>query len=307
MIYTVTLSPALDYLIWLDHFHPGDLNRTNRTAFRAGGKGINVSVVLSRLGFQSICLGYTAGFVGKELIRLLDAEQIRHDFIQVENGCTRVNVKIKAETESEINPYGPEISEPDLEKLKTQARSLGAGDILILSGNPPKNMPADIYSELMDAVSEKDARIVVDTSGRNLLAVLEKHPYLIKPNKAELEEIFETEMDSIAQIASFSLKLRQMGAQNVLISLGADGALLAADDGQIYTCAIPSGKLKDSTGAGDSMVAGFIAKDLSGAAKDECLRYAVACGCASAYSDELLMPDELEHLYTNTPSPVRIA
>ena len=307
MIYTVTLSPALDYLIWLDHFHPGDLNRTNRTAFRAGGKGINVSVVLSRLGYQSICLGYTAGFVGKELTRLLDEEQIRHEFIQVENGCTRVNVKIKAETESEINPYGPVISEAELEKLKTQTRGLGANDILILSGNPPKNIPADIYSELMDAVSEKDVRIAVDTSGRNLLAVLEKHPYLIKPNKAELEEIFETEMDSIAQIASFSLKLRQMGAQNVLISLGADGALLAADDGQIYTCAVPAGKLKDSTGAGDSMVAGFIAKDLSGAAKDECLRYAVACGCASAYSDELLMKSDLDRIYPNTPHPISLS
>ena len=307
MIYTVTLSPALDYLIWLDQFQPGELNRANRTAFRAGGKGINVAVVLNRLGFPAICLGYTAEFVGEELTRLLDTENIPHDFIRVENGCTRINVKIKADTESEINPYGPEISEADLAKLKAQARSLESGDILILSGNPPKNMPADIYSDLMDAVSGKNVRIVVDTSGKNLLAAIEKHPYLIKPNKAELEEIFSTKMDSVTQIASFAQKLQQMGAQNVLVSLGAAGALLAADDGQIYTCAVPSGDLKDSTGAGDSMVAGFIAKILSGAEKDECLRYAVGCGCASAYSDALLMPDELEQIYPDTPFPVKIS
>ena len=307
MIYTVTLSPALDYLIWLDQFQPGELNRANRTAFRAGGKGINVAVVLNRLGYPAICLGYTAGFVGDELTRLLDAGNIPHDFIRVANGCTRINVKIKADTESEINPYGPEISEAELEKLKTQAGSLNSGDILILSGNPPKNMPSNIYSDLMDAVKEKDVRIVVDTSGKNLLAALEKRPYLVKPNKTELEEIFETKMNSAGQIASFAQKLQKMGAHNVLVSLGAAGALLSADDGQIYTCNVPRGDLKDSTGAGDSMVAGFIAKDLSGAARDECLRYAVACGCASAYSDELLMPDELKLVYADTPLPEKIS
>ena len=306
MIYTVTLSPALDYLIWLDRFEAGTLNRTGHTAFRAGGKGINVSVVLSRLGCQSICLGFTAGFVGDELIRLLDAEGIRHDFIPVENGCTRVNVKIKAETESEINPYGPEINEKELAALKAQAGRLESGDMLVFSGNPPKNMPADIYSQLMDAVTVQDVRFVVDTSGKNLTTALSRHPWLIKPNKAELEEVFGTEMDSIAAIASHALKLREMGAENVLVSLGADGALLAADDGRVYTCAVPKGVLRDSTGAGDSMAAGFIAKDLSGEPRDECLRFAVACGCASAYSDQLLMPGEPEAVYAVTPEPVVI-
>lgn len=304
MIYTVTLSPALDYLVWLDHFETGELNRTKRTAFRAGGKGINVSVVLTRLGYQSICLGFTAGFVGNELIRMLDEEGIRHDFIQAADGCTRINVKIKSDTESEINADGPRISEQELAKLNNQAAGLQKGDVLILSGNPPKSMPLDIYSLLIDAVSDDNVRIVVDTSGKNLLTALEKHPYLIKPNKAELEEVIGSKMDSATKIAAGARKLQQMGAENVLVSLGPDGALLAADDGHIYVCAVPEGKLIDSTGAGDSMVAGFIAKDAAHAGRDECLRFAVACGCASAYSYELLEPEEANRLYEKTPDAV---
>ena len=291
MIYTVTLSPALDYLVWLDHFETGELNRTKQTAFRAGGKGINVSVVLTRLGFQSICLGFTAGFVGNELIRMLDEEGIRHDFIQVKNGCTRINVKIKSDTESEINADGPRISEQELNKLKNQAAGLQKGDVLILSGNPPKSMPPDIYSLLIDSVSDHDVRIVVDTSGKNLLSALEKRPYLIKPNKADLEEVIGSKMDS---------------TDHVLVSLGPDGALLAADDGHVYSCAVPAGKLIDSTGAGDSMVAGFMAKDAVHAGRDECLRFAVACGCASAYSYELLETEEANRLYEKTPDAVSL-
>ena len=303
MIYTVTLSPALDYLVWLDNFEEGGLNRTKRTAFRAGGKGINVSVVLTRLGYQNICLGFTAGFVGDELIRLLNEEGIRHDFIQIKNGCSRINVKIKSNTESEINANGPFISDNELKQLEKQAQNLVSGDILFLSGNPPKNLPADIYSVLLDAVSGKNIRAVLDTSGKNLLSVLNKHPYLIKPNKAELEDIFETKFDSMPQIASAALNLRGKGAENVLVSLGRDGALLAADDNCIYTCKVPEGKLIDSTGAGDSMAAGFIAKDTSGGDREKCLRFAVACGCASAYSYDLLEPSFLEQVFAKTPRP----
>lgn len=304
MIYTVTLSPALDYLVWLDHFGSGELNRTGRTAFRAGGKGINVSVVLSRLGCESVCLGFTAGFVGDELIRMLDEEKIRHDFIRLSSGCSRINVKIKADTESEINAYGPQISDEDLGKLKAQVGRFEPGDVLILSGNPPKNMPADIYSGLIDAVSGKDVRVVVDTSGAHLLSALEKHPYLIKPNKAELEEVCGCPLHSPEQIAAAALDLRKKGAENVLVSLGPDGALLAADDGKVRTCAVPEGKLVDSTGAGDSMAAGFIAKAGSNAEKDQCLKFAVACGCASAYSFELLTAENLAEVFSRTPEPV---
>lgn len=304
MIYTVTLSPALDYLVWLDHFETGGLNRTKRTAFRAGGKGINVSVVLTRLGLQSICLGFTAGFVGKELIRMLDEEGIRHDFIQAADGCTRINVKIKSDTESEINADGPRISVQELDKLKNQAAGLQKGDVLILSGNPPKSMPPDIYSLLIGAVTDENVRIVVDTSGKNLLSALEKRPYLIKPNKAELEEVIGSKIDSMERIAAGARRLQRMGAENVLVSLGPDGALLAADDGHVYSCAVPAGKLIDSTGAGDSMVAGFMAKDAAHAGRDECLRFAVACGCASAYSYELLELGEANRLYEKTPAAV---
>ena len=304
MIYTVTLSPALDYLMWLDHFEPGELNRTKQTAFRAGGKGINVSVVLSRLGFESICLGFIAGFVGDELIRMLDEDGIRHDFIRVKDGCSRINVKIKSDVESEINADGPQVSDSELNKLEDKAAGLKAGDILILSGNPPKGMPSDIYSILIDALPGRDVRVVVDTSGKNLLAALKNQPYLIKPNRAELEESFHTELNSVGQIASAALQLREMGAANVLVSLGPDGALLAADNGEVYSCAVPEGKLIDSTGAGDSMVAGFVARDGVHADRAECLRYAVACGCASAYSYELLKPTELELIYAVTPQPV---
>ena len=304
MIYTVTLSPALDYLMWLDHFEPGELNRTKQTAFRAGGKGINVSVVLSRLGFESVCLGFVAGFVGDELIRMLDVDGIRHDFIRVKDGCSRINVKIKSDVESEINADGPRVSESDLKKLEDKAARLAAGDILILSGNPPKGMPSDIYSVLINALHGRDVRVVVDTSGKNLLSALANHPWLIKPNKAELEDVFQTKLNSLDEIASAALKLRKMGAANVLVSLGPDGALLAADSGGVYSCAVPKGTLIDSTGAGDSMVAGFVARDSDHADRAECLRYAVACGCASAYSYELLKSAELDRLYAVTPQPV---
>ena len=304
MIYTVTLSPALDYLMWLDHFEPGELNRTKQTAFRAGGKGINVSVVLSRLGLESICLGFIAGFVGDELVRMLDADGIRHDFMRVKDGCSRINVKIKSDVESEINADGPRVSDNELKMLETRAAGLEAGDILILSGNPPKGMPSDIYSVLIHALRGRDVRVVVDTSGKNLLLTLKNHPWLIKPNKAELEEIFRAELHSMDQIASAALSLREMGAANVLVSLGPDGALLAADNDCVYSCTVPEGKLIDSTGAGDSMVAGFVARDSDHADRAECLRYAVACGCASAYSYELLRSADVDQLYGVTPQPV---
>jgi 1-phosphofructokinase len=301
MIYTVTLSPALDYLMWLDRFEEGGLNRTERTSFRAGGKGINVSVVLKRLGIPSVCLGFTAGFVGQELIRLLGMEGIDHDFIMIGEGCSRINVKVKADTETEINASGPKISGNDLKKLTEKAEKLSTGDTLILSGKPPKGIPDDIYSTLISAADGKDVRIVVDTSGENLVTTLGKKPYLIKPNKAELAEISKMDFSSISQIADSARKLQDKGARNVLVSLGAEGALLAADDGRIYTCGIPEGKLIDSTGAGDSMVAGFIAKDSSGAAKEDCLRFAVACGSASSYSHELLDAAGLEQVFSRMP------
>lgn len=303
MIYTVTLSPALDYLMWLDRFEEGGLNRAGRTSFRAGGKGINVSIVLSRLGYPGICRGFIAGFTGSELIRLLESQGIGHDFITVEEGCTRINVKVKSDTETEINADGPKITGKDLEKLKEQAEKLRSGDILILSGKPPKNVPDDIYASLLAAVRGKNVRTVVDTSGEYLRKALEEKPGLIKPNKAELEEICRKDLSSIGRIAEAADSLRDLGARNVLVSLGAKGALLAADDGHIYTCGIPEGKLIDSTGAGDSMLAGFVSKDLSGAEKSECLRFAVACGSTSAYSYELRQVDELEKVYQRTPKP----
>ena len=303
MIYTVTLSPALDYLIWLDHFEYGGLNRSERISFRAGGKGINVAVVLSRLGCPAVCWGFTAGFVGQELVRLLTLQDIRHDFITVDEGCTRINVKVKSDEETEINANGPKITPKDLHQLKAKAEKLSSGDILILSGKPPKNMPDTVYSDLLDAAAGKNIRSVVDASGNHLLTALKKNPYLIKPNKAELEEICNENLASMRQIAGAALKLQEKGAQNVLVSLGAEGALLAADDGKVYTCGIPEGKLVDSTGAGDSMVAGFIAKDCSGASKDECLHFAAACGSASAYSGSLLEADSLEQILSRTPTP----
>ena len=303
MIYTITLSPALDYLMWLDHFEEGGLNRAGRTAFRAGGKGINVSVVLTRLGVPSVCLGFAAGFTGQELVRLLTDEGIRHDFITVAEGCTRINVKVKSETETEINADGPKIEAADLKRLMEKAEKLTADDVLILSGKPPKSVPDDIYSSLLSAVSGNNVRTVVDASGSFLYKALGKNPYLVKPNKAELEEITGMDLHSNEKIASAACFLRDKGARNVLVSLGADGALLAADDGKVYICGIPEGQLIDSTGAGDSMTAGFIAHDLSGASKKESLKYAVACGSASAYSYDLLTAAELGKVFLRTPEP----
>ena len=303
MIYTVTLSPALDYLMWLDRFEEGGLNRAERTLFRAGGKGINVSVVLSRLGHPSVCWGFAAGFTGRELIRLLSSEGIDHDFIMVAEGCTRINVKVKSNTETEINADGPKINDEDLKKLIGKAEKLTSGDILILSGKPPESVPENIYSSLLDKCCGKNVRTVVDASRDYLRSALEKKPYLIKPNKAELEEICGKDLGSTGLIAAAACELREKGPRNVLVSLGPEGALLAVDDGHVYTCGVPEGKLIDSTGAGDSMTAGFIAKDRSGAAKKDCLRYAVACGSASAYSYDLLDSAGLEKVYRRMPKP----
>ena len=303
MIYTVTLSPALDYMMWLDHFEEGGLNRALNTSFRAGGKGINVSVVLSRLGISSVCLGFTAGFVGQELIRLLTLEGIDHDFITAAQGCSRINVKVKSGTETEINADGPVLSEDELNSLLEKARKLKSGDVLILSGKPPKGIPDDIYSDLLTVVSGKDVKTVVDASGDDLLRALDKNPYRIKPNKAELEEICRTKLGSLYDIAAAARELQQKGARSVLVSLGADGALLASGDGKVFACSIPEGELVNSTGAGDSMVAGFIARDLTGGTKEDCLRFAVACGSASSYSYGLLEQDGLKEVLDRMPEP----
>ena len=304
MIYTVTLSPALDYLLWLDRFVPGELNRADKTAFRAGGKGINVSVILQRLGLPGVCLGFTAGFVGDEIIRLLDEEGMRHDFIRLSEGCTRINVKVKAGTESEINAYGPRIPREAVDRLMTQTAALEPGDILVLSGNPPKEFPEKIYTELLRTASGKGIKTVLDTSGKYLTDALSGRPYLIKPNLHELEEVTGRALTTPEQIAEAALRLREKGAANVLVSMGKDGALLAADDGGIRSCGIPGGELIDSTGAGDSMAAGFIAEEIFGGDRSECLRFAVACGSASAYSFGLADAEKINEVLSQTPVPV---
>lgn len=305
MIYTVTFSPALDYAMWFEGLEPGGLNRAKRTGCRAGGKGINVSLVLHRLGVPSVCLGFTAGFVGTEIVRQVEAEGLCQDFIWLEEGCSRINVKIKSPVETELNASGP--AEPDeaMAALIWRIEGLKEGDVLVLSGNPPAGVLETVYADLMGSILAAGIRTVVDASGSFLKYVLPMKPFLVKPNRAELEELEGKRLESQEEVVKAAGKLREAGAVNVLVSLGAEGAVLISGEG-IFACGIPEGTVVDSTGAGDSMVAAFLVKAQEGCGAADCLRYAVACGSASAYSYDLATVRELQEIYARTPEACRI-
>ena len=297
MIYTVTFNPSLDYIVRLDQFTAGEINRVNYEQVLAGGKGINVSIVLHNLGHESTALGFVAGFTGDEIERQLDAFSVRHAFMRLDAGFSRINVKAKAQSETEINGQGPDISEAKQQELFAQLDRLGAGDTLVLAGSIPKTLPDDIYERIMARLAGRGIRIVVDAEKKLLLNVLKYHPFLIKPNNHELGDMFGVKLTTDEEIITYAKKLQEKGAQNVLISMAGDGAILLTADGKHYKSPAPKGKLVNSVGAGDSMVAGFITGYTESQGDFEtAFHMGVATGSASAFSENLATRPEVEAL-----------
>ena len=297
MIYTVTFNPALDYIVRLDSFAAGGINRVNYEQVLGGGKGINVSIVLANMGIKSTALGFIAGFTGEEIKRQLITQNVDFDFVQLPEGFTRINVKVKADVETEINGQGPNISEAKQQELFGQLDKLQEGDTLVLAGSIPNTLPDDIYERIMGRLQGKGIRIIVDATKKLLMNVLKYNPFLIKPNNHELGEMFNVTLKTDEEIITHAKKLQEQGAQNVLISMAGDGAILLTAEGKSYKSPAPKGKLVNSVGAGDSMVAGFITGYTeSNGDFEQAFYMGVATGSASAFSENLATRTEVEAL-----------
>lgn len=297
MIYTITFNPAIDYIVNVPDYKSGAVNRSSSDKVLAGGKGINVSTVLNNLGCENTALGFTAGFTGNEIKRILSGMGVKTDFIELQEGYTRINVKLKSSEETEINGQGPDISEDEIERLMKKLDSLEDGDYLVLAGSIPKSLPDSIYCDIMKRLSEKKLNIVVDATGDLLVNVLEYHPFLIKPNNHELGEIFGRELKTDEEITECAKELQKKGARNVLVSMAGDGAILVSEDGNVLKSLPPQGKVVNSTGAGDSMVAGFIAGYLEGKEYKKAFLMGLSAGSASAFSEDLATREEIIRTY----------
>ncbi len=303
MIYTLTLNPALDYVIDVPDLQIGKLNRIQSEHILYGGKGINVSVMLKELGLESICLGFIAGFTGKKFQKgIRDHLQIKEKFIELKQGRTRINLKLLGKEETEINGIGPIIHTKDFKQLQQQLCGLENKDILILSGSIPSSLSSDAYAKLLASIKEKDICIVVDASGDALLQTLPYRPYLIKPNLNELEELFHQSLQSEQEIIACAKLLQKQGAKNILVSLGKDGAILLNEHHRFFTQKANKGIVKNSAGAGDSMVAGFIAGVCSGMKDEDRLALAVAAGSATAFAYGIATIKEVEKQRKQLPS-----
>lgn len=296
MIYTVTFNPSLDYVVQVEELHLGEINRTKKEGIFPGGKGNNVSVMLSNLGIKSKALGFIAGFTGRHLEQMLEDYGCETDYIKLERGLTRINVKIHGKEESEINGQGPEIKAEDLQKLFEKLEELQRGDILVLAGSIPGTLPADIYERIMKKLQSKGIRIVVDATKDLLWNVLPYHPFLIKPNHHELGEMFGVELDNEEKIITYAKKLQEQGATNVLISMAGAGAILLTEAGQIYRGDAPKGTVINSVGAGDSMVAGFLTGYLNTGNYEKAFHLGIASGSASAFVSWLAKKEEVTAL-----------
>ncbi|WP_312094430.1 1-phosphofructokinase [Niallia sp.] len=294
MIYTLTLNPSVDYIIEVPEVYLGELNRLEKTSKFAGGKGINVSKVLKRMGVQSKALGFVGGFTGSFIESQLLAEKIDTDFVQVEED-TRINVKLKADIETELNASGPNISAAKFQELKDKIASLTSDDLLVLAGSVPSTLPKTTYEELVKICHENNVSFVVDAEGDLLKAVLPYHPFLIKPNHHELGELFGTTITNAQEAIPYGKKLLEMGAQNVIVSLAGEGAILVSQHEELIST-VPKGEVKSSVGAGDSMVAGFLAKYEETQDMKESFRYSIASGSATAFSIGLCTKEKVENL-----------
>ena len=284
MIYTVTFNPAIDYVVHFDQLRPGEINRNESEEFQFGGKGINVSNVLRTLGFDTVALGFVAGFIGEGFEKGLREMGLKTDLIHVKEGMTRINVKIKAAEETEINGIGPVITEADMETLYEKLDRIGPDDVLVLSGSIPKCLPGDTYERIMARLDGRNIPIAVDATKDLLVNVLKYHPFLIKPNNHELGEIFGKVLKTDEEIADCARKLQKMGGRNILVSMAGAGALLLDEKGQVHRIGCPKGKVLNSVGAGDSMVAGFLAGWLEKQDYGYALKLGTATGSATAFS-----------------------
>ncbi len=296
MIYTVTVSPSLDYIASVPRFTTGAINRTESERINAGGKGINVSIVLRHLGFESIALGFIAGFTGKQICALLTEQGVASEFTHVSQGFSRINVKLKGEVETEINGQGPTIMESDLAHLFEHLERLGDDDILVLSGSIPFSVPQTLYRDIMARFHNRKTKIIVDATGNLLKNVLECRPFLIKPNNDELGELFGEVLQTQEAVIPYAKKLQSMGARNVIVSMAGKGAVFAAETGEIYKSDAPKGKKVNSVGAGDSMVAGFLAGYLTTGSYAESFKMGLCAGSASAFSEYLADRHAIEAL-----------
>lgn len=294
MIYTVTFNPSLDYIFTVDNFRLGLTNRTTSELILPGGKGVNVSIVLKNLSYDSTALGFIAGFTGDEIERRLKEMGLSTDFIRIPEGISRINCKLKSVDGTEINGMGPKIGKDQLDALMKRLDSLQEGDILFLSGSIPASMPSDIYSRIMKMLDGRGIMTVVDATRDLLTNVLQYHPFLIKPNNHELGEIFGVELDTRDSVIPYAKKLQEQGARNVLVSMAGEGAVLVAEDGSEYQSPAPKGKLVNGVGAGDSMVAGFVAGWLEKNDYEHAFHMGLATGSASAFSELLATRNEVE-------------
>lgn len=292
MIYTVTFSPCLDYAVWVEELKLGEVNRVEREHMLPGGKGINVSIVLKNLGFDSTALGFVAGFTGNEIEKQVK-ERCICNFIHIEQGNSRINIKLKSKDETDINGIGPMIEERHIKQLFEQLDQLKEEDILVLAGSIPNGVSPSIYYQIMERLQDKKVRVVVDATKDLLVNVLAKQPFLIKPNNHELGEIFGIELKSNEEIIYYAKKLQEKGAKNVLISMAGDGAIFLSEHGEIIESKAPKGKVVNSVGAGDSMVAGFLAGYLEQGVYEHAFKMGVATGSASAFSKQLATKEEV--------------
>ncbi len=296
MIMTVTFNPSLDYIVSVDDFRLGLVNRTSKELLLPGGKGLNVSMVLKNLGTDSTAVGFMAGFTGKAINGLMAEKGVDTDFIEVSDGISRINVKIRSNEESEINGMGPAISKENIDTLYQKLDTLKAGDYLVLAGSIPAVMPETMYMDIMKFLDGRGVHIVVDATRDLLKDVLPYHPFLVKPNNHELGEIFGVELKTKDDVVPYAKKMQEMGAVNVLVSMAGEGALLVSENGDVISSMPPKGKVKNSVGAGDSMVAGFLQGYINGGDYEKAFYMGLCTGSASAFSDYLATKDEVKGL-----------
>ena len=304
MIYTVTFNPAIDYIAEVTEVNKEKINRALSEKVLAGGKGINVSIVLKNLGIENIALGFVAGFTGKEIKRQVENHGVKTDFVYIDDKFSRINIKLQSKvagivsTETAINGEGPKISDKEIEELMEKIEKLEKGDYLVLAGSTSRKMKDDIYEKICKRIENKQIKIVADATGKLLVNVLKHNPFLIKPNKEELEEIFEDKIDTNEEIIMYAKKLQEMGAQNVLISLGKEGAILITKNNSVLYSKAPKGVVVNSVGAGDSMVAGFLAGLLIHDDYEKAFKMGIAAGSASTFSENLATKDEILYQFS---------
>lgn len=297
MIYTVTFNPSLDYAVCVEQMKTGVTNRTTKERIYPGGKGINISLLLSSLGVKSTALGFVAGFTGDEIVRRLAEAGVQTDFICLQQGMSRINVKVAACEETEINGRGPELDTDAQKALLEKLDKLGQGDVLFLAGSVPGGVSTDIYGQIMERIAGRGVTVVVDAVGKLLLQTLPYRPFLLKPNQYELGELFGQRLTTEEELVYYGKKLQELGARNVLISRGSQGAVLLTEAGRILTRSAPQGTLVSSIGAGDSMAAGFMAEWLAGGDDEAAFLKGLAAGSATAFCEHIAGGKEIEALY----------